>query len=109
MAGNPTQLLKLAAVVLAKPPTNKESYWHVHPHPALKGRKPSRDEEMTLMTHRRSIAVAACAMGAAIAAPTASGAGTVAHKANPVVKKVQVSDHFYNPTKVTIRKRSSVN
>jgi hypothetical protein len=40
VAGNPTQVLKLAAVALAKPPTNQENYWHVHPHPARKGRKP---------------------------------------------------------------------
>jgi plastocyanin len=67
---------------------------------------------MTLMTmtrHRRSIAVAACALGAAVAAPVASGAGTVSHKLKPVVKKVQVSDNFYTPTKLTIRKGNSVN
>jgi ribosomal protein S5 len=40
VAGNPTQVLKLAAVVLAKPPTTQENYWHVHAHPARKGRKP---------------------------------------------------------------------
>ncbi len=40
VAGNPTQLLKLAAVVLAKPPTKQESFWHVHPHPARQDRKP---------------------------------------------------------------------
>ena len=40
VAGNPTQVLKLAAVALAKPPTSQEKYWHVHPHPARKSRKP---------------------------------------------------------------------
>lgn len=64
---------------------------------------------MRLMWHRRSIAVAACALGAAIAAPVASGAGAVSHKAKPVVKKVQVTDNFFTPTKVTITKGSSVN
>jgi plastocyanin len=64
---------------------------------------------MTLMGHRRSIALAACAVGAAVAAPVASGAGRVAHKPKPVVKKVQVSDNFYAPTKVTITKGGSVN
>jgi plastocyanin len=64
---------------------------------------------MTMMGHRRSIALAACAVGAAVAAPVASGAGRVAHKPKPVVKKVQVSDNFYTPTKVTIAKGSSVN
>ena len=61
------------------------------------------------MQHRRSIAIAACALGSAIAAPVASGAGAVSHKAKPVVKKVQVSDNFYSPTKVTITKGSAVN
>ncbi len=64
---------------------------------------------MTMMGHRRSIAFAACALGAAVAAPVASGAGRVAHKPKPVVKKVQVSDNFYAPTKVTITQGSSVN
>jgi plastocyanin len=64
---------------------------------------------MTMMGHRRSIAVAACALGAAVAAPVASGAGSVAHKPKPVVKKVRVSDDFYTPTKLTITKGSSVN
>ena len=40
LAGNTTQVLKLGAVVLAKPPTKQETYWHVHPHPARKRRKP---------------------------------------------------------------------
>jgi plastocyanin len=64
---------------------------------------------MRLMQHRRSFAMAACALGAAIAAPVARGAGNVSHKPKPVVKKVQVSDNFYSPTKVTITKGSSVN
>jgi plastocyanin len=64
---------------------------------------------MTMMGHRRSIAVTACVLGAAVAAPMASGAGTVSHKSKPVVRKVQVSDNFFTPTKVTITKDSSVN
>jgi plastocyanin len=62
-----------------------------------------------MMGHRRSIAMAACVLGAAVAAPVASGAGTVSHKPKPVVKKVKVSDNFYSPTKVSITKGSSVN
>lgn len=38
--GDSTQVLKLFAVVGSKPPTNQENFWHVHPHPARKGRKP---------------------------------------------------------------------
>jgi len=64
---------------------------------------------MTMMGHRRSIAVAACVLGAAVVAPVASGAGTVSHKPKPVVKKVKVSDNFYSPTKVSITKGGSVN
>jgi hypothetical protein len=37
---DPTQFGKLAAVVLANPPTSQEQYWHVHKHPKRKGRKP---------------------------------------------------------------------
>jgi hypothetical protein len=40
IVGNPTQVLKLLALALAKPPTSQEKYWHVHPHPARKDRKP---------------------------------------------------------------------
>lgn len=58
--------------------------------------------------HHRSIAVAACVIGAAVAAPVASGAGTAAHKPKPVVKKVQVNDDFFSPVKVTIKKGGSV-
>ncbi len=39
-AGNSDQFGKLAAVVLAKPPTAQESFWHVHTHPARPGVKP---------------------------------------------------------------------
>ncbi len=72
----------------------------------------TKDEKMKLMTmigHRRWIALAACVLGAAAAAPVASGAGTFSHKPRPVVKRVQVSDNFFTPTKVTITKGSSVN
>jgi hypothetical protein len=37
---DPSQFGKLANVVLADPPTKQETYWHVHKHPARKGRKP---------------------------------------------------------------------
>jgi plastocyanin len=60
------------------------------------------------MTHRRSIAMVACAVGCAAIAPVASSAGAT-HKPKPVIKKVQVSDDFYSPTKLTIKKGSSVN
>jgi hypothetical protein len=35
-----TQFGKLAAIVLADPPTSQEKFWHVHKHPKRKGRKP---------------------------------------------------------------------
>lgn len=38
--GNTDQFGKLAQVVLAKPPTSQENYWHVHKHPARPGLKP---------------------------------------------------------------------
>ena len=38
--GDPTQFGKLAAIVLADPPTQQESFWHVHPHPTRSGRTP---------------------------------------------------------------------
>jgi hypothetical protein len=38
--GDPQQFGKLAAVVLAKPPTTQEKFWHVHTHPARPGVKP---------------------------------------------------------------------
>ncbi len=38
--GNSDQFAKLAAVVLANPPTKQESFWHVHAHPARPGVKP---------------------------------------------------------------------
>ena len=39
-AANPDQFAKLAAIVLADPPTKQETYWHVHKHPARAGVKP---------------------------------------------------------------------
>jgi hypothetical protein len=38
--GDSTQVLKLLAIAGAKPPSTMERYWHVHSHPARKGRKP---------------------------------------------------------------------
>jgi hypothetical protein len=38
--GDPTQFGKLAAIVLAIPPTKQEDFWHVHPHPKRPGRTP---------------------------------------------------------------------
>jgi plastocyanin len=63
---------------------------------------------MTMTRHRRSITVGVCVLGAAIAAPVASGSSTVAHKPRPAVKKVQVGDNFFSPVKVAIAKGSSV-
>ncbi|HEY1510128.1 MAG TPA: hypothetical protein VGF93_14050 [Solirubrobacteraceae bacterium] len=40
VSGDPTQFGKLAAIVLASPPTAQESFWHVHSHPKRPGRKP---------------------------------------------------------------------
>jgi hypothetical protein len=39
-AANSDQFGKLAAIVLADPPTKQETYWHVHTHPARPGVKP---------------------------------------------------------------------
>jgi hypothetical protein len=39
-AGQSDQFGKLAQVVLAKPPTKQETFWHVHKHPARAGVKP---------------------------------------------------------------------
>ena len=61
---------------------------------------------MRPLRHPRSVALVACAVGYAAIAPVASGAG---HKPKPVVKKVQVGDNFFSPTKLTIRKGNSVN
>jgi hypothetical protein len=38
--GDSTQVLRLLAIAGAKPPDTMERSWHVHPHPARKGRKP---------------------------------------------------------------------
>lgn len=38
--GDSAQFLKLYAIASSKPATNMEKFWHVHPHPARKGRKP---------------------------------------------------------------------
>jgi hypothetical protein len=38
--GDSTQVLKLLAIAGAKPPDTMERSWHVHSHPARKGRKP---------------------------------------------------------------------
>jgi len=38
--GQSDQFGKLAQVVLAKPPTKQETFWHVHKHPARAGVKP---------------------------------------------------------------------
>ncbi len=39
-SANSDQFAKLAAIVLANPPTKQESFWHVHKHPARAGIKP---------------------------------------------------------------------
>jgi hypothetical protein len=38
--GDSAQVLKLLAIAGSQPPDTMESHWHVHPHPARKGRKP---------------------------------------------------------------------
>ena len=65
---------------------------------------------MTLMTrgHRRSIAFAACALGAAVAAPVASGAGRISHKPTRG-QEGPGQRQLLRPTKVTITQGSSVN
>ena len=40
VTGDANQARTLRAIAGAKPPTNQERFWHVHPHPARKGRKP---------------------------------------------------------------------
>jgi hypothetical protein len=37
--GDPTQVNELLAIAGSKPPDTMERFWHVHPHPARKGRK----------------------------------------------------------------------
>jgi hypothetical protein len=38
--GDGTQVGKLLAIVSSDPPSKMEQFWHVHPHPARKGRTP---------------------------------------------------------------------
>ncbi len=59
------------------------------------------------MRYPRSIALLACAVGSAVVVPVASSAGAT-HKPKPVVKKVEVGDNYYSPTKLTIKKGNSV-
>jgi hypothetical protein len=40
LIGDANQARTLLAIAGATPPTDEESFWHVHPHPARKGRKP---------------------------------------------------------------------
>jgi hypothetical protein len=40
LSGDANQARKLLAIADAEPPTNQERFWHVHPHPPRKGRKP---------------------------------------------------------------------
>ena len=57
------------------------------------------------MKHKGLATLIACLAVCAVGVPTALG--TIKRK--PVVKKVQVEDNFYSPTKVTIRKGQQVN
>ncbi|MGH2895020.1 MAG: cupredoxin domain-containing protein [Solirubrobacteraceae bacterium] len=57
------------------------------------------------MKHKGLTTLIACVAVGAVAVPTALG--RTKHK--PVVKKVQVKDDFYTPTKVTIKKGQQVN
>jgi hypothetical protein len=40
VTGDANQARKLLAIADANPPTDQERFWHVHPHPPRKGRKP---------------------------------------------------------------------
>lgn len=57
------------------------------------------------MKHKGLTALIACLAVGAVGVPTALGTT----KKKPVVKKVQVEDNLYSPTKVTIRKGQQVN
>ncbi|MFL5864142.1 MAG: plastocyanin/azurin family copper-binding protein [Solirubrobacteraceae bacterium] len=57
------------------------------------------------MKHKRLTTLIACLLVSAVGVPTALGTTT----SKPVVKKVQVEDNLYSPTKVTIKKRQQVN
>ncbi len=59
------------------------------------------------MKHKGLTTLIACLAGCAVLVPTALG--TTTKKRKPVVKKVQVVDNFYSPTKVTIKKGQQVN
>jgi plastocyanin len=57
------------------------------------------------MKHKGLTTLIACLVVCAVGVPTALGTT----KRKPVVKKVQVVDNFYSPTKVTIKKGQQVN
>ena len=57
------------------------------------------------MKHKGLTTLIACLVVCAVGVPTALGTTT----RKPVVKKVQVADNFYSPTKVTIKKGQQVN
>jgi plastocyanin len=57
------------------------------------------------MKHKRLTTLIACVAVGAVGVPTTLAATTK----KPVVKKVQVEDNFYSPTKVTIKKGQQVN
>lgn len=57
------------------------------------------------MKHKGPTTLIACLAAGAVVVPTALGTTTK----KPVVKKVQVVDNFYSPTKVTIKKGQQVN
>jgi plastocyanin len=56
------------------------------------------------MKHKGLTTLIACVVVCAVGVPTALGTTT-----KPVVKKVQVEDNQYTPTKVTIKKGQQVN
>jgi plastocyanin len=57
------------------------------------------------MKHKGLTTLIACLAVCAVGVPTALGTT----KRKPVVKKVQVADNFYSPTKVTIKTGQQVN
>src|SRR5947209_1372452 len=56
------------------------------------------------MKHKRLTTLIACLLVSAVGVPTALGTTT----RKPVVKKVQVEDNLYSPTKVTIKTNQQV-
>ena len=61
----------------------------------------------TMLKHRRAAAAGIAALGCAAVVPVATSAA--ASKPEVVTKKVSVGDDFFNPTKLTIKKKNAIN